>query len=406
MYRRNFYFNKILPFVDKPVIKVITGMRRVGKSFFLKQIIEELQTSKKVPAKNILYIDKESLEFDFIQTYKDLNTYVEKGFKGVSGKKYLLIDEIQAIEKWEKVVASIFGEGKVDIFITGSNANLLSSELATLLAGRYVEFTIYPLSFEEFVAFSQKAEMPANALFQLYTRFGGLPGIHPFNFDEASTFQYLNALYSAILLKDVVTRYQVRHITLLDGITKYIFDNVGNIFSAKKVSDYLKSQKQAVGVETVHTYISYLVATFCLHKVERFDIKGKRLLEINEKYYLGDVGLRHALLGYKQENIGGILENIVFLELKRQGYTVYVGKIGDKEIDFIALKPKKQIYIQVAYSLATQEVVEREFSSLISVPDNYPKLVISADPFWEGNSKGVQWCNILDFLMKPQAYLD
>lgn len=406
MYTRNFYLKKISPYLDKPIIKVITGMRRVGKSFFLKQIIDELQDSKSISSKNILFINKESLEFDFIKTYNDLNNYVQKSFKGVKGKKYLFIDEIQAIEGWEKTVSSLFGEGTMDIFITGSNASLLSSELATLLAGRYIEFPIYPLSFNEFVDFQKKTPTEAQSLFQLYTYFGGLPGIHIFNFEEESTFQYLSALYNTILLKDIIARYEVRHVTLLQGITKYIFDNIGNLFSAKKVSDYLKSQKIKVGVETVHTYISHLVSTFCLHKVERFDIKGKRLLEINEKYYLGDVGLRHALLGYKQENKNGILENVVFLELKRQGYTVFIGKIGDKEIDFIALKPKKQIYIQVAYLLATEEVIEREFSPLLAIPDNYPKIVVTADPFWESEHKGVKWCNIIEFLMRPQAYLN
>lgn len=406
MYKRNFYIKKILPYLDKPVVKVITGMRRVGKSFFLKQIIKELQKSKSIPSENILFINKESLEFDFIKIYKDLNDYVQKSFRGIKGKKYLFIDEIQSIEAWERAIASLLGEGKMDIFITGSNASLLSSELATLLAGRYIEFSVYPLSFDEFMDFQKKAPTEAQSLFQLYMRFGGLPGIYAFNFEEESVFQYLSALYNTILLKEIIARYEVRHVALLEGITKYIFDNVGNLFSAKKVSDYLKSQKIKVGVETIHTYISYLVSTFCLYKVGRFDIKGKRLLEINEKYYLGDIGLRHALLGYRQENKNGLLENLVFLELKKQGYTVFIGKIGDKEVDFIALKPKKQIYIQVAYLLATPEVIEREFSSLLAIPDNYPKIVITADPFWENEYKGVKWCNIVDFLIKPESYLD
>ncbi len=401
MYKRNLYIKKILPFIDKPVVKVITGMRRTGKSCFLKLIIDELLESK-VNIKNIAYINKESLDYDFIRDYKDLNRYVKDAFAGVKGNKYLFVDEVQEIERWEKAVSSFFSNGDMDIFITGSNAHLLSSEIATLLSGRYIEIPVYSLSFEEFLQFRGDKTTGKAEEFSVYLWAGGFPAIHHFDFNREVVYQYIASIYNTILLKDIIKRNNVRNVTLLENITHYIFNNIGSIFTAKKVSDYLKSQRLKVGVETVQNYISYLTSTFAVFKVPRFDIRGKRLLEIHEKYYLGDVSLRHALLGYREGDISGVLENIVFLELKRRGYQVYIGKLDNREIDFIAEKESRRIYIQVAYLLESMQTVEREFSVLKAINDNYPKYVVSMDVIWGMDADGIQRINLVDFLSNPE----
>lgn len=401
MYTRILYLNKISPFINKPVIKVITGMRRVGKSYFIRQLIEKLK-NQNVQPKQILSINKELFEFDSIKNYCDLHTFVDNKFSNVHGQKYLFLDEVQEIEAWEKSIASLFAAGDIDIYITGSNAHLLSSDLATLISGRYIEFPIYSLSFLEFMQFrGDKKEDPSKE-FLKYLKFGGFPAIHHFDLDEELVFQYISSLYSTIVLKDIIKRNNIRNVQLLENITKYAFDNIGNIFSAKKVSDYMKSQKLQIGIETVQNYLSYLMATFMLYKVPRYDIKGKRLLEIHEKYYLGNIGLRHALLGFREADKSAILENLVFLELKRRGYRVYVGKFGDKEVDFIAEKEKEKIYLQVAYLLSTPEVITREFSVLQQIKNNYPKYVISFDTVFGEDFEGIKRINIIDFLLSNE----
>lgn len=399
MYNRKYYIDKIGRFIDKPVIKVITGMRRTGKSCILKLVIEELK-SKGVSEKNILYINKESLDFDFIKTYSDLNRYVKRFYSNVRGVKYLFIDEIQEIKSWEKAVASFFTEGGIDIYITGSNAHLLSSELATLLSGRYVEIPVYTLSFKEFLVFRGEKAGSIDEEFLNYLQFGGLPAIHHFELEQESVYQYIGSIYNTILLKDVIQRNNIRNPNLLENIGRYIFDNIGNIFSAKRISDYLKSQNLKINVETVQNYVGFYLASFAVYKVPRYDIKGKRLLEIHEKYFVGDVGFRHAVLGYREKGISGILENIVFLELKRRAYNVYVGKLQDNEIDFVAERADGKIYVQVAYLLASDETVEREFHPLTQIKDNYPKYVISMDTAFGKDHEGIKRLNIIDFLME------
>lgn len=398
MYTRNLYLDKISPFFNKPVIKIITGMRRVGKSCLLKIIIENIMASD-IQNKNILYINKESLDFDFIYDYKTLHQYIKNEFAGKKGKKYLFIDEIQEIDKWEKAISSFFSEGDIDIFITGSNAHLLSSEIATLISGRYIEIPVYTLSFKEFLTFREDKSGNIDEEFSTYLWAGGFPAIHHFDFVQEIVYQYINSIYSTILLKDVIKRNSVRNVHLLESVSKYLFDNIGNIFSAKKVSDYIKSQRMRVGVETVQNYISYLIDTFAIHKVSRYDIKGKRLLELHEKYYTGDVALRHALLGYNAMDIPGIIENIVFLELLRRGYNVYIGKLEDKEVDFIAEKEGSKIYIQCAYMLSSQDTIKREFLPLQLIKDNYPKYVVSMDKIFRNDFEGIQRVNLIDFIL-------
>ena len=401
MHNRKFYMKRIQPFINKPLVKVITGLRRVGKSYFMRLIIEYLQRQD-ISSKQIIYLDMESIDFDFIRNYQQLHHYLKEQANPSPGKKiYLFIDEVQKIDGWEKCIASYLGDGNYDIYLTGSNAGMLSSELTSLLSGRYLEFPIYSLSFSEFLDFMGKKEKDAHSQFPLYLQFGGFPALSHFELDKEIVYQYISSIYDTILLKDVVKRHHVRNITLLENITRYTFDNIGNIFSAKKVSDYLKSQKISVGVETVQNYLSYLCSTFALHKVQRYDIKGKRLLELHEKYYLGDLGLRHALLGYREAGIAGMLENLVFLELKRRGYKIFIGKYGTREIDFIATASDSKLYIQVCYLLASEQTVEREFSPLLAIKDNYPKYVLSMDTVFGSDYAGIKRLNLVDFLLQP-----
>jgi len=402
MHERSLYWERIRPFIDTPVIKIITGMRRVGKSCILKMITEKLKREHD-PKAHVAYIDKESLEYEFIHDHQSLYQYTKNEFRNAKGRKYLFVDEIQEIEKWERAINSIFAEGGVDIFITGSNAHLLSSELATLLSGRYVEFQVFSLSFKEFMEFSAERSLDQARLFQEYLQFGGFPAIHYFDLSEEVVYQYISAIYNTILLKDVVRRNNVRNIRLLENLGRYVFDNIGNIFSAKKITDYLKSQKMKVGIETVQNYLGYLTSTYAANRVDRYDIKGKRMLELHEKYYLGDIGLRHALLGFREADMGGILENIVFLELRRRGYRVSVGKLGNREIDFVAEKEIRKIYVQVAYMLHSPETIEREFSPLRDIKDNYPKYVLSMDPVFGNDFEGIQRHHIVDFLLSDES---
>jgi len=395
--------NRITPFIGKPVIKVITGMRRVGKSYLLRQLIEQLKEDG-VPEENILYIDKESLDFEHIASYRDLHGAAVDALASRSGLKCLLVDEVQEIAEWERGLASLAKREDIDIYITGSNAHLFSAELATLLSGRYVEFPVYSLSFPEFRLFRAGDAGEPQADFASYLRFGGLPAIHHFGLEEEVVYQYIGSIYDTILLKDVVRRHNIRNVQLLENIARYLFDNIGNVFSAKRVADYLKAQRLRVGVDTVQNYLGYFQEAQMIHKVPRYDLKGKRLLEIYEKYYLGDIGVRHALLGYREGDIGCLLENLVFLELKRRGYQVSIGKLGDREVDFIATREREKLYLQVAYLLATPETVEREFGVLRAIADSYPKMVLSLDALFGEDVEGIRRLNLIDFLLGEEGH--
>ena len=399
MYKRNLYLSRILPFLDKPVIKVITGMRRTGKSCFLHLVANHLEETGVDPCQ-IMFINLDSLEFEMLKDYRQLNQFVqEKAAVLGKGKIHLFIDEVQEVAGWEKCIESLFAENRFDLFITGSNAHMLSSELATYLSGRYVEFPIYSLGFQEYLQFMKREEDDRMESFAAYLKTGGFPALPHFDQDLDVIYQYIGSLYNTILLKDVIKRNNLRNVSLLENITRYTFDNIGNIFSAKKIADYLKSQRIAVGIETVQNYLAHICSTFALYKVPRYDIKGKRLLELHEKYYLGDIGLRNALIGYRESDISGILENIVFLELKRRGYTVHIGKLDTAEIDFIATKANEKIYIQVTYLLASDETIEREFKPLLQVQDNYPKYVLSMDTLFGNDYEGIRRLNLIDFLL-------
>jgi len=396
---RKIYIDKIKKFIDKPVIKVITGIRRAGKSYLLKQVIEML-TKNNVSKKQILYINKELLEFGFIYNYKDLFNHVNNYFDKGENKKYLFVDEIQEIEEWEKAISSFFAEDEYDIYISGSNSTLLSSEISTLISGRYVEINIYTLSFEEFLEFRNTDNPNLQEEFKLYLRFGGFPVIHNFDFNEEVVYQYINSLYNTILLKEIISSYKVRNVRLFQDIVKFVFDNLGQIFSSNSITKYLKNQKKSVGIDTIQNYLVFLESSFMLHKVQRYDLKGKKILELYEKYYLGDIALKSALMGYKDDYIAGILENIVFLKLKQDNYNIFIGKFDDLEVDFVAEKAGKKLYIQVTYLLESEKTKIREFGVFEKIKDNFPKYVLSMDNLPASNQNGIIRMNIIDFLLK------
>jgi uncharacterized protein len=391
--------DKLLPFVDKPLIKVITGIRRCGKSTLLKQVVQLLR-EKNVAIGQIIQINMELMEFDGLKNYQDLHAFIQQKQQNGYDKYYVFIDEVQEVESWEKTINSLLAEGKNDLYITGSNARLLSSELATLLSGRYIEFKMYTLVFSEFLAFrkgkSNKQDLQKE--FDLFLKYGGFPGVHHMDLDDIVTRQYLQSIYNSVLLKDVIVRNSIRDAVMLELLSNYLIDNSGNITSAKGISDFMKSQKRKVSVDTVLNYIRYCCDALLFEKVIRYDLKGKRLLETYEKYYMADIGLRFATVGYTPSAISGQLENIVYLELKSRDYAITIGKIDDLEVDFIATKGSEKLYIQVCTKLADEKVIDREYRSLELIKDNFPKYVLSMDTGFETSRNGIRWMNIVDFL--------
>ncbi len=381
------------------MIKVITGMRRTGKSTILKMLIDHL-VSTGVNNEQIIYINMESLSnshlADISVLYKHINTQKSKTHKMI----YLLIDEVQEIENWEKAINSFFADGGIDITITGSNSRLLSGELATLISGRYIEFCVYPLVFSEFSIFRENKTRGTSGLFNEFLRFGGMPGIHHLQLDGSDVYQYLSAIKDSVVLKDVIKRNNIRDVSLLDKIIQFVFDNMGNIFSSRSVADYIKKERRSLGVETVYNYLYQLEAAFIIIRIPRFDIKGKKLLETNEKFYLMDIGLSHALFGYRQKNINDYLENIVLIELLHRGYDVTIGIFDDYEIDFIAQRAGEKIYIQVCYLITDEKVLKRELRSLHKIKDNYPKYILSMDNVPESSEEGILRKYIPDWLME------
>ena len=393
-FNREIYIKKIHPFVDKNLIKVIVGQRRTGKSYFLLQIIDFLKS--KYNSANIIYINKEDLNFEHIRDYSDLVKYADEKYLS-DRKNFILIDEIQDIEEFEKALRHFQTSEKWDIYCTGSNADLLSGELSTYLSGRYIEIKIFGLSYKEFLMFHNLQDSTDSL--EKYIRFGGLPYLHNLPLENNIIYDYLKNVYSAILFKDVVSRHSIRNVSFLEKLTLYVADNIGQIVSAKKITDFLKSQNITFSNNIVLDYLNYLCDAFFIIKIKRNDIKGKRLLETGEKYYLEDTGLRHALTGYKENDISQLLENVVLLHLLVNDYDVTIGKLGNKEIDFICEKHDNRIYIQVTFSLADEEVKKREFGNLLEIKNNYRKIVITSDEYKVNSLEGIESWNIRDFLM-------
>lgn len=387
--------------MDKPFIKVISGIRRSGKSALLMMLKEEL-LKRGISEQNIIYLNFESFEFSEILIAKELYAYV-KGKIRNNEKHYILLDEIQEVEAWEKAINSFAVDFNVDIYITGSNSKLLSGELATYLAGRYVEFPIYTLSFKEMLFFKAEQQNfePASIYsnFELFLRMGGFPAIHNASYSSESAYQIVHDIYSSVILRDAVQRYNIRDVELLERVVKYVFDNIGNKFSAKNVADYFKSQNRKMDLNTVYNYLNALESAFIIYRIPRYDIKGKEILKTNEKYFIGDQSLLYAVMGYKGRFISGILENIVMLELKRRRYQVYVGKLDNAEVDFIAEQGNKKIYIQVSYKMTEQATMDREYKPLLAIKDNYPKYVLTMDEQGNDSFEGIEHRHIADFLL-------
>ena len=400
MIERNTYLQQIVPFIDKPQVKIITGIRRSGKSFVLRLLLEEL-TNKGIKPKQVISVNFESFEYADLLNAKELYNYLKQQIKNKQ-RYYILLDEIQEVHEWEKVINSLLVDFNVDIYITGSNSHLLSSELATYLAGRYVEIPIYTLSYREFLDFRKSyfSQEQQHNTFEYYLRMGGFPVIHTTQYAEETAYKVVYDIYSSVILRDTVQRYKIRDVDLLERVIKYAFDNIGNTFSGKNVADYFKSQQRRIDINTVYNYLNALEGAFILYRVPRYDIKGKEILKTQEKYYVSDISIIYATMGQRDRLISGILENIVFLELKRRGFKVYVGKLDSSEIDFVAQQRAKKIYIQVAYKLENEQVVKREFGNLLNINDQYPKYVVTMDEFWKDSIEGVQHLYITDFLMK------
>jgi predicted AAA+ superfamily ATPase len=398
MIARKHYLQKIEPYVGQPVVKAITGVRRVGKSCFIRQLLDRLR-GQGVPERNLVYVDMESLSFGTIKNYQDLDGHVAARIKKARGKAYVFIDEIQDIQEWEKAVASWSGEGqRYDVTITGSNSTLFAGALATKLTGRYIEFPVYPLSFAEFCEFRGSKTTPS-ALFNAYLRFGGMPGIHMLEpMTDETVMPYLDAIYNTILLKDVVDRHQIRNTALLANLGRYAFDNIGNLLSANRISAYLKSQRLAVNVQSVVNYLAALTEAQLFFRVPRYDIKGKRHLEINDKYYAADLGLRHSQIGFRADDMAGVMENLVYLELRRRGYRVSVGQWGNKEIDFVAEKNGEPHYLQVTLHLDAPSTIERETAPLLAINDNHPKTLVVLDQVHGDSISGIKVVSLADFL--------
>jgi hypothetical protein len=392
--RRTVYLEKVRPFRNTNLIKVFTGQRRVGKSYLLYQIIQDILSQN--PAATIVYINKEDLAFSAIKTANDLNDYVLLN-KSQTGKTYVFIDEIQDIIEFELALRSLLLDLQLDIYCTGSNANLLSGDIAGFLSGRVIEIQVYSLSYSEFLMFQQLETNVKNL--NLYLKYGGLPYLKHLKLEDEIVFEYLKNIYSTIIYRDIINRYSVRNVSFLEQLVLFLASNTGSIFSAKKISDFLKSQRINIAPNQVQIYNRYLVNAFIIQAVSRYDIIGKRIFEIGEKYYFENLGIRNALWGYRLENRGKIIENAVYNHLAYCGYKISIGMLGNKEIDFIAEKNGEKKYIQVALSIHEKQTLEREFGNLLAIKDNYPKIVITMEPFSGNTVEGIEIVQLENFLL-------
>jgi len=395
--QRNRYLDEIVSVLHKPIIKVLLGMRRVGKSTLLFQIQEYLKSTG-VKDEQVISLNFELLEFEGLKNYNALNDYLNSKMTS-HDKYYIFLDEVQEVEGFEKVVNSINAQGKAELFVTGSNSSLLSGELATYLTGRYYTIEVFPLSFSEIVAHQKTQNRPVTDIhssFIDYLKMGGLPGRFMFT-EERTAKNYIYDLYQSILLKDIVQRYRIRDVDLLQRFMLYLSNNVAQIFSADTVTKYLRSENRKLSRETIYNYIEAAQNAYLIYGVPQYDIRGKALMKTSEKYFIADQGLR-SLFFDNEADIGQVLENIVFLELKRRGYDLFIGRVGNREIDFIAQDGPTTIYFQVAYLLEADTTIEREFSPLLDIQDNYPKYVLSMDPV-NRSRQGVTHLNIIDFLL-------
>jgi len=390
---RENYIQRIKPFINKDIIKVLVGQRRVGKSYMLFQLMDYIKENFDEP--KIIYINKELSEFSEIETSKNLTDFV-KTIAEKGKTNFLFIDEIQDINGFEAALRSLLAEGNFDIYCTGSNAKMLSSDIATYLTGRYIQFDISSLTYNEFQQFNALDDSQETLM--KYLKFGGLPYLHHLELENNAVFEYLKSIYNTIILRDVVARYNIRNIDFLERLVHFLADNIGSLLSANRISEYLKSQKINISTKLVLEYLQYLEDAFFIKRTKRYDIKGRKIFEINDKFYFTDLGLRNSLRSFNMKDINKILENVVLNKLLTSGFNVFVGKYDDKEIDFVAEKGDKIVYIQVTYLIPDEKVHEREFGNLLKIDDNHRKIVVSMDDFAESNYKGIEHLHLRKFL--------
>ena len=399
MINRELYMSKIRPFFDKNIVKILVGMRRCGKSVMLQLIKNEL-IEMGIKKEQFIFINFESATTKNLKDADALYKFISEKVSEIEGKVYILLDEIQEVDGWENSINSFMVDFDADIYITGSNAKLLSGEFATYLAGRYVEIDIYPFSYNEVLDMyrSGKENFDEKKVFLNYLKFGGMPFLFSIGYGEDASLQYLSDIYNSVVLKDVVQRNNIRDVEFLDRIIKYVISNVGCTFSAKSISDYLKSEKRTIASETVYNYLKACENAYLFHRVRRQDLIGKEILKTQEKFYISDHGIREAIYGNNGRDVEKILENIVYMELLRRGYSVTIGNIAGKEVDFVAEKRNEKIYVQVTYVMGKEETIKREFDSLLAIKDNYPKYVISMLDEIDMSREGIHHINIREFL--------
>ena len=398
MIDRPLYVDKIMAYTDTPFVKILTGIRRCGKSTILKMIMERLRDCG-IPENRIVSYRFDSMEYEDM-TAKQMYTEL-KGKLCQNGRTYFFLDEVQEIQGWEKVVNSLQSDFDVDLYVTGSNSRMMSSEISTYLTGRYVAFRIYTLSFREYLTFKGQYTTVGESRQELanYIRLGGFPATHLQNFSQDEVYTIVRDIYNSTIFSDIVKRNQVRKVDQLERVIKYTFNNIGNTFSAKSISDYLKAEHRAIDNETVYGYLEKLEKAYLLHRCSRYDLQGKELLKTQEKFYLADTSLRYAVLGYNADTVAASLENVVYLELCRRGYTVNIGKTADGEIDFVATRQNEKLYVQVTERITSEKTEHREYDRLLDIRDNYPKFVLRTDDFAGGNYEGIQTMHVADFLL-------
>lgn len=402
MIDRPLYMDKIMAYTDTPFVKILTGVRRCGKSTILKMIMERLKAERHIPDERIISCRYDSMEYVDL-TAKDMYDQL-KSRLSTEGKTYLFLDEVQEIEGWERVVNSLASDFDVDLYVTGSNSRMMSSEIATYLTGRYISFRIFTLSFGEYLMFKRQYAPVGDAKTELanYVRLGGFPATHLQAYSQEEVYTIVRDIYNSTIFSDIVRRNQIRKIDQLERIVKYTFNNVGNTFSAKSIADYLKSEHRSLDNETVYNYLEKLEKAYLLHRCIRYDLQGRELLKTQEKFYLADVALRYSVLGYNADSIAASLENIVYLELCRRGYTVNVGKTDGGEIDFVAERQNERLYVQVTQEIRSEKTAKREYERLLEIRDNYPKYVLTTDAFAGGNYQGIRTMHIADFLLSTE----
>lgn len=401
MIYRPSYVDKIMAYVDTPFVKILTGVRRCGKSTILKMIMSKLR-ERGIPESRIVSYCFDSMEYEDMtakQMYSELKSRVSP-----EGKTYFFLDEMQEIRGWEKVVNSLSSDYDVDLYITGSNSRMMSSEISTYLTGRYVSFRIYTLSFAEYLTFKEQYAAVGDPRQELanYIRLGGFPATHLQNYTQDEVYTIVRDIYNSTFFSDIVRRNQVRKIDQLERVVKYTFNNVGNTFSAKSISDYLKAEHRALDNETVYSYLEKLEKAYLLHRCSRYDLQGKEILKTQEKFYLADTSLRYSVLGYNADSVATSLENVVYLELCRRGYAVNIGKTSDGEIDFVATRQNEKVYVQVTQQIASEKTERREYERLLEIRDNYPKYVLRTDEFAGGNYEGIKTMHVADFLLSDE----